>query len=269
MKFKTKFIYLFLILLIAFSGCSTQRINSVPSFDGVSITFEVQGAGEPTIIFVHGWAGRRQNWDAQRDYFSDQYQVVLVDLAGNGTSGHDRIEWSMEAFGKDVVTVIDQLDLDQVIFVGHSMGSAVIMEAAAMIPNRVIGLVPVDMFQNVEETLSSEQRVQKVSEYMNWILSSDNEYIVQSPMIGWEESLSNAIKWFSDELRPKLALNLAPIVCINSDMKETDVMIARKYTNSFDVRIIEGVGHAVMLDAPLEFNTVLQEIIYTFKKNES
>ena len=92
---------------------------------------------------------------------------------------------------------------------------------------------------------------------------------ITSPMIGWEESLSNTIEWFSDELRPKLALNLAPIVCINSDMKETDVMIARKYANSFDVRIIEGVGHAVMLDAPLEFNTVLQDIIYTFKKNES
>ncbi|MEE9189334.1 MAG: alpha/beta hydrolase [Candidatus Neomarinimicrobiota bacterium] len=265
MKFKTKFTYLFLVLLIAFSGCSTQGVNSVLSFDGVSITYEVQGSGEPSIIFVHGWAGRRQNWDDQRDYFLDRHQVVLVDLAGNGTSGHDREEWTMQAFAKDVVTVLDQLDLDQIILVGHSMGSAVIMEAAAMIPDRILGIVPVDMFQNVEETLSDEQRVQKVADYMNWILSSDNEYIVQSPMIGWEESLSNTVEWLSNELRPKLTLNVAPIVCINSDEKETDVMIARKYASSFDVRIIEGVGHTVMLDAPDEFNTVLEDVINTFQ----
>ncbi len=42
-------------------------------------------------------------------------------------------------------------------------------------------------------------------------------------------------------------------------------MIARKYTNSFDVRIIEGVGHAIMLDAPDEFNIVLEEIINNFE----
>jgi pimeloyl-ACP methyl ester carboxylesterase len=266
MKSKTKYSFLILVIIVVFSGCSTQGINSVPSFDGVAITYEVQGIGNPSIVFVHGWAGRRQNWDVQRDYFSDKYQVVVVDLAGYGTSGHDREEWTMQAFGKDVVAVIDHLNLEHVILVGHSMGSAIIMEAAEMIPDRILGLVPVDMFHNVEDTLSLEQREQKVTDFMNWILSSDNEYIVQSPMIGWEESLTSVIGWLSDELKTKLTLITAPIVCINSDEKDTEVMIARKYTNSFNVRIIKGVGHAVMLDAPSEFNLILEEIIHTFKK---
>ncbi|MDH5743438.1 MAG: alpha/beta hydrolase, partial [Candidatus Aminicenantes bacterium] len=52
--------------------------------------------------------------------------------------------WTMEAYGEDVVAVVNKLKLQEVILVGHSMGGYVILEAARRLPERIIGLVGVD-----------------------------------------------------------------------------------------------------------------------------
>ena len=61
-----------------------------------------------------------------------------------------------QAFGEDVAAVIRKLDLRRVILVGHSMGGPAILEAAALVPDRVIGLVPVDTFHDVEFTFGDK-----------------------------------------------------------------------------------------------------------------
>jgi pimeloyl-ACP methyl ester carboxylesterase len=69
------------------------------------------------------------------------FLVVTVDLAGHGESDSGRQDWSIAAFGSDVATVVDQLALEDVVPVGHSMGGDVILEAAGRLPGRVSGLI--------------------------------------------------------------------------------------------------------------------------------
>ena len=82
---------------------------------------------------------------------------MTIDLAGFGESGVEREAWTMEAFGDDVTAVVEKLDLREVVLVGFSMGGPVILEAATRIPDRVIGLVLVDVLQDIENVYSQEQ----------------------------------------------------------------------------------------------------------------
>jgi pimeloyl-ACP methyl ester carboxylesterase len=63
----------------------------------------------------------------------------------------------MQAFGQDVVAVVNHLQLDEVILIGHSMGGNVIVEAALRLPERVIGLIGVDTFKSFNNTQTQEQ----------------------------------------------------------------------------------------------------------------
>ncbi len=263
----------------------TIVVDTAVSADGVSIAYEVRGEGEPALVFVHGWAGKRSDWDSQMDYFSDKYKVVAVDLASFGESGNDRENWTMSAFGEDVVSVLKQQNLYNVVLIGHSMGTDVILEAALKLPEEIIGLVPVDMLQNIEELKRTEEQIIKRTSYwMNWLNNPTEEnikrgfgenvdpkiiadyidYYARASKRGWQESCREHFSWSSNELINVLKKIEAPICCINSDRRVTEIELARKYAQSLNVKIIKGVGHNVHLEAPDEFNHLLEETIQEF-----
>src|SRR5262245_35459020 len=117
--------------------------------DGVPIRFEATGAGEPALIFVHGWALDRRIWDDEVKRLSARHRVVALDLAGHGDSGGGRTEWTLAAFGEDVKAVAESVGAKRVVLVGHSMGGPVVLEAARRMPERVSGLILVDTLLDV------------------------------------------------------------------------------------------------------------------------
>ena len=121
----------------------------VPSFDGIPIAYTVAGEGPVALLFIHGWACDRYYWASQLYDFADTHTVVTVDLAGHGDSGADREEWTLLSLARDVQAVVDHLDLRSVILVGHSMGGPVALEAARLMPDRVVGVVGVDTLHDV------------------------------------------------------------------------------------------------------------------------
>ena len=108
------------------------------SADGLPIYYTVQGEGEPALVFVHGWCCDGGYWSEQLGRFAQRYKVVAVDLGGHGQSGLGRQTWTMEAFGEDVKSVVEKLGLTKAVLVGHSMGGKVIIEAARLMPGRVV-----------------------------------------------------------------------------------------------------------------------------------
>lgn len=69
----------------------------------------------------------------------------------------ERQAWTVEAFGEDVVAVVQALDIDPVILIGHSMGGPVILEAARRMPDRVVGVVGVDTYQEFGQVYGPEE----------------------------------------------------------------------------------------------------------------
>jgi pimeloyl-ACP methyl ester carboxylesterase len=264
------------------TSCSKAPVpNTVLSADGTPISFAVRGAGEPALVFVHGWSGDRSGWRYQTEVFSKEHTVVTLDLAGFGASGNQRESWTVQRFAEDVAAVVESLDIEQAVLVGHSMGSGVILEAALLMPERVVGLIPVDVFQNVEDSLTDEEIDKREERLMNNVEHPNREYLESafnnrldpavideiiagyesSPKIGWGESLREFMVWRTHDLTGALSRLQVPIVCINSGRRVTEVEIARRYAPSFEVKVIDGVNHAIMLEAPEQFNTTLQQIL--------
>lgn len=286
MKWKNLFLYysVFLLLLFIF-GCSKEVDNKALSSDGVKISFDVVGEGEPTLVLIHGWSNNRTIWDAQVSYFSQKYKVVNIDLPGFGKSGNNRQNWDMASFGNDVATVIKKLDLEKVILVGFSMGGPVVIEAANIVTKQVAGIVLVDVLQNIEMKYYPPIVSYVDSMMMDLVTNPTKEkmvglgFIKRNPdtsyqrvlsmlndvsMVGWRESINDFMRWSNEDINTSLEKCQAPITAINSDMDLTNVEAFRKLAPSFKAKIVPDVGHVIMWDATEEFNSLLEESIQEF-----
>ncbi len=244
-------------------GCAGQQPPTfITSFDGAKINYTVKGAGSPAIVFVHGWLAEMTVWDRQLAEFSKTNTVVALDLPGFGKSSLVRSDWTMANYGKDVAGLIRQLGLEKVILVGHSMGAAVVLEAALALPDEITGVVVVDNFRNVESKSTEEE----ISEAINARAPGMAQIIRGRPDLAyakpaWIGSYREYLRWYGNGLLDGLRALRVPIYAINSDHTATNIDMFRKYAPSFKLTIIEGVGHVMMPEAPKKFNTALREIM--------
>ena len=279
----------FCLLTFIFYGCKSEPDNVALSSDSVKIVFNQQGKGEPAVIFVHGWTNPKEIWDDQMAHFSEKYRAIAVDLAGSGESGNNRSDWTMEAFGNDIVSVINKLKLDEVVLVGFSMGSTVVIEAANQLPEKVIGVVLVDDLMDPDIKFPPEILAFLDSVMMDVVTDMTNEKLVRLgfykknqeaafkrlselypdtvSQVGWDESLHGYAKWINERLTESLKQLKVPVAAINSDMEPTKVEAWMKYVPSFQAKIMTDVGHLVFWDNPEEFNRLLEETIQEFIKN--
>ena len=102
------------------------------------------GSGAPALVFVHGFACARSDWDLQVTHFSPRHACVAVDLGGHGTTPGTEAHRRIETHGADVAELVKALQLTDAVLIGHSMGCRVAMEASARIGERARALVLVD-----------------------------------------------------------------------------------------------------------------------------
>jgi len=186
----------------------------------------------------------------------------------------------MAVFGEDVAAVVEELDLDQVILIGHSMGGSVIVETAQGMPDRVIGLVGADTFHDldlertpaevedllqplIEDFAEATQAFVKASMF---VAASDSSLITHIATDMAAAPPEVAIAAARDLLLRKRSEGLtriqAPMKLINSDKGPTNMEAAARY--GVDVLLMSGVGHFVMMEDPDTFNRLLTEVIEEF-----
>ena len=114
------------------------------STDGTRIaTYDFGEPDAPTVLAVHGFASSGLlNWHAAgwtRDLTRAGYRVIAIDQRGHGASAkpHDPANYTMDALVEDVLTVLDDFLLDEVIYVGYSLGARVGWQAARELPDRI------------------------------------------------------------------------------------------------------------------------------------
>ncbi len=112
--------------------------------DGVTLRFDEAGAGEPAIVFVHGWTCSRDNWRYQVPHFSRNHRVVALDQRGHGESDKPDQDYTIAGFVDDLAWFIRDRDLDRPVIVGHSMGGAIAMNLARKHPRIARAIVIVD-----------------------------------------------------------------------------------------------------------------------------
>ena len=285
-----RFPSIILTAALAVLSCDQQPESpaSVLSSDGVPIHYEVHGSGEPAVVFVHGWSCDRTYWDQQVSYFSERYTVVTIDLAGHGESGTEREVWSIGAFGQDVAAVVEELGLGEIVLVGHSMGGPVVVEAARFLGDRVKVVVGADNFNDVSWRYTQEFTESWLrpliedfevgtSDFVRtmFVATSDSvliENIVDDmsaapPNVG-VGALEGLFGWWNEEQADALRELRMPIRLINSDYSPTNVDAGQESTSSFEMVLMTGVGHFVMMEDPATFNRLLSEIVEEFAGTE-
>lgn len=101
------------------------------------------GEGKPVVI-LHGLFGNSDNWQTHGKRLSEYYRVILVDLRNHGHSGWSD-DFSYELMAADLKELFDDLNLEEVILLGHSMGGKTAMLFAQKHPELLEKLIVVDM----------------------------------------------------------------------------------------------------------------------------
>jgi pimeloyl-ACP methyl ester carboxylesterase len=109
--------------------------------DGVRLVFDDRGSGPPTVL-VHGFASNRQtNWIGPGWYdvlIAAGRRVIALDLRGHGASDkpHDSASYDEGRMARDVVELLDHLDVARADYMGYSMGGFIGVSALASAPQR-------------------------------------------------------------------------------------------------------------------------------------
>jgi pimeloyl-ACP methyl ester carboxylesterase len=286
MAFRTGLILLIMLtaLLLAAGACLEKPMTvqverkTCQAPDGVRIVYSAAGAGEPALLFIHGGLANRTFWDGQLKAFAGRYRVIALDLAGHGESGTNRAKWGLPEFGADVKAVVDAERLRRVILFGNSLGGPVAIEAALLLPGRILGVVGIDTFQSLDYWVTAKETRERAEAFRKDFAGSvkamtkalfqpdadpkimadaEQRMAKTSPDAAYPMFLSLAGYVPADSAR-RLTV---PLRAINGDLYPTDMAAVKKVKSDFDAVIMKHMGHYPMLERPVEFNKHVAAVV--------
>ena len=113
----------------------------------VRLHYTDAGAGDPALLFIHGWSSSARHWAPQARHFRRRHRVLRIDLRGHGRSPAPDLPvsgYSIPRHAEDLAALLAELGLAGVVAVGHSSGGWVALELAARFPDLVRAVVVVD-----------------------------------------------------------------------------------------------------------------------------
>jgi pimeloyl-ACP methyl ester carboxylesterase len=237
------------------SRLERRRVKLGPA----TIAYEVAGAGPP-VVLVHGLSGSSRWWRRNIGALTPYRRVYVVDLIGFGASRARRPFALAEAAGY-LTQWLDQLELERVSVVGHSMGGLIAAELAADAPERVDRLVLVDPAalpldaHLMTHALSLLHELRYISLSFLPVLLADA--LRAGPLTLWRATTALMLA----DLRPKLAQVRAPTLVIWGEHDAlAPLALARQlaqYLRYEELVVIKGAGHVPMWDRPQAFNRAL------------
>ena len=110
----------------------------------VKIYYEIEGSGSP-LVLQHGLTGSLEEWRESGfiEKLENEYQLVLVDALGHGKSDkpHDSKYYGFYNSAKDVIAVLDDLNINTAHYFGYSMGGMIGLHLARFFPERISSMI--------------------------------------------------------------------------------------------------------------------------------
>ena len=111
---------------------------------GQRLSYQEFGSGDRAVVLLHGLLlNKRMHEPLARELAERGNRVITLDLLGHGDSDRPRDMWrySMSLFGEQTIALLDHLELDEAVVMGTSLGANTALEAAAIAPERLRGMV--------------------------------------------------------------------------------------------------------------------------------
>lgn len=247
----------------------------------------ITGPDRQWVVFVHGAGGSSSIWYKQIRDFREHFNVLLVDLRGHGDSPRHPVAtrpYTFEEIGREVVEVLDHLEIESAHFVGISLGTILIRAIGETAPERVRSMVMggaitrLNLRSRVLVALGT--MVKRFVPYIwlyrlfAWIIMPRRHHR-QSRLLFVREARRLAqkefLRWWTmtNEVNPLLRLFEEKELAIPTlyVMGEEDHMflppvrhLVRRHRGSV-LRVVEGSGHVVNVDRADAFNSISIDFI--------
>lgn len=243
---------------------------------------------------MHGFACSLEDWQAQLDFFKATNEVVACDLRAHGRTPGRPEECSIAHYGGDVAALVNHLELERCILVGHSMGCRVVLEAdrallSSNYAERVAGVVLIDGSRLASGDPDAAERTaraaidqagyaafaEKLFREMFFTASAEADAIVaralrQSREFGPHLWPSMA-RWDAAELGAALDALRAPPLAIQSTTRdaqlrrsplkrgESSPWLDLLRSRGARIEVLPGIGHFAQIEAAAEVNRLIAE----------
>lgn len=179
---------------------------------------KVTGSGETVIVFLHGYGCDSGMWRKMLPAFEAEFRVIAYDLMGYGrsdTAQYDALRYAtLDGHAEDLIAILDELQVKNVIAVGHSVSAMTIGLAARRRPDLIARLVmvcPSPSYANDGDYLGGFDK----SDLLGLLDILDVNYL------GWARDMAPQIMGVPD--RPELGAELSDSFC------QTDPDIAKHF----------------------------------------
>ena len=234
---------------------------------------------KPSILLMHGSGLTHIVWSLHEQFYATQgYNVLSVDLPGHGNSEGPSLK-SIEEISDWIKSLMNVLDINKLIIIGHSQGSLVGIDFAARYPNLINGLVLV----------AGSYKMPVNQDLINYAEAGDEKAVLLMMKWGYEGSKAfiggNPVKKIinsSREIREVLAVDLnacnnykggkeslekinCPTLCIFGDLDKMVPLEVRNKMASMiknsEKKIIRNCGHMIIFEKAFEMRKLVKEFI--------
>ncbi|MDI3340278.1 MAG: acetoin dehydrogenase dihydrolipoyllysine-residue acetyltransferase subunit [Sphaerobacter sp.] len=248
-----------------------------------TIRYLKHGEDGPAVILIHGFGGDLNTWLFNHEALADGRTVYALDLPGHGGSSKDVGDGTLDTLAATVVGFMDALGIARAHLVGHSMGGATAMAAAAAHPARVssltliasAGLGPEINREYIEGFIAASSRRQMTPVLA--MLFADpalvTRQLVEDTLRAKRiDGVDQALRTLADRLFPggRQAIDLAPALAATSlpvlgiwgrEDRVIPADHARALPERAQVTIIEGKGHSVQMEAAGEVTRLIDRFL--------
>jgi pimeloyl-ACP methyl ester carboxylesterase len=255
------------------------------------VNFVRVGEGGPALVFVHGFACSHEDWAAQLGHFSRSHEVVACDLRAHGATPGRPHECSIEHYGGDVAALVNNLELERCVLIGHSMGCRVVLEANRLIADKVAGVVLIEGSRLADRDPDAAQAAARASlDKVGYPAFAENLFrqmfvtpsptadaIVRRAVSGSGEFgpdlWTRMARWDAGAMDAAFAAVRAPLLVIqtttrDANLKRTPLKAGETspwldYVRSKGARaeVIPGAGHFPQIEHPETVNRMLAEFL--------
>jgi sigma-B regulation protein RsbQ len=277
----------FFIAIVGMTGCyQSDRVEEFAKYDPakyekVSINYEIHGKQDTTLIFIHDWNLDLTYWNEQVNKYKSQYRILNLDLAGHGNSGKGRTNWTAESFARDITNILQKESINKAILVGHSLGADVALHVHKVMPERIIGIIAIETFRNVDfyitedfvdglqDELSKFKRnySEMADEFARRNIRSRNRDVINRIVADYKDAdpkialaiYKNMVPNHENE-KEKLRELPFPIQIIVSDYAPFDEDALKRYARSgYEITWVYDAGHFPMVEQPQQFEQALEQ----------
>lgn len=122
----------------------TNWIQKTSIANGIDVHYLRTGGSKPPVVLLHGLMLSGACWTSLARTLEKDYDVIMPDARGHGLSSIPSSGYSYENLAADVIGLINALELDKPVLLGHSMGGMTAAVIASQQPRLLRGLILVD-----------------------------------------------------------------------------------------------------------------------------